>query len=101
MRLWKRRGWTRWLGLIAIPLVILSSFLGLLIGIAGLCVGAGNMDGHAPTLTLCLFFCGAIAPTAILVSALWIVVATLPHWVTSAPAPPLGSIFRPPIALAA
>ena len=104
MRFRNRRGWIRWLGLAAVPLVVVSSFLGLLLGITGLCVGIDDMarPGHADhAMTLCLFFCGAILAPAMLLVFLWIALATLLLRGESAPSLPLGSIFHPPVALPA
>ena len=90
----------RWLGLAAIPFVIAASFLGLLIGIAGLCIGGDGM-AHSDSMTpLCVFFCGVIAPTAVLLAVLWRVVAALPERRHCIPLSPPRSIFHPPTALA-
>lgn len=104
MRLRNRRGWIRWLGLAAVPLVVVSSFLGLLLGVTGLCVGIDDMvrPGHADhAMALCLFFCGATLAPAMLLVFLWIVLATLFERAESPPLLPLGPIFHPPVALPA
>ncbi len=88
----------RWLGMAAIPLVIVASFLGLLIGIAGLCIGADGMAHPDSMITLCVFFCGVIAPTAVLLAVLWIVLGALPERRHSILLSPLRSIFHPPTA---
>ncbi len=101
VQLGRRGGWMRWLGFAAVPLVIAASFLGLLIGIAGLCIGADGM-GHTDSMTtLCVFFCGVIAPTAVLLAVLLSVLAALPERRHSIPLSPPRSIFHPPTALPA
>lgn len=101
LRFRKRGGWIQWFGLAAIPLVIVASFLGLLIGITGLCIGTDHMSGNGPSMTLCLFFCGAIFAPVVLLAALWIIVASLSEKVKSLPVSPPGSIFHPPTAVPA
>lgn len=97
----KGRSWIRWLGLAAVPFIIASSILGLPIGLTGLCVAPGAMDDSHPTLTLCLFFCGALVGPAMLLVALWLVFATPWRHMASVPLSPPRSIFHPPLALAA
>ncbi|MBI3077578.1 MAG: hypothetical protein HYY85_11455 [Deltaproteobacteria bacterium] len=100
-----RAGWMRSLGLAAVPVMIAVSFLGLLIGITGLCIGADNMgrpdpappDSAAP---LCFFFCGAITATAVL----FLPIGTIPEGLSErGDFLPIASprfIFHPPTALA-
>ncbi len=88
----------RWLGLAVVPLIVAASFLGLLIGITGLCVGADDMHRPDHPITLCLFFCGVLAAPVVVIVPIWIVLAALCEQVNSRPSPVLASIFRPPIA---
>jgi|SRR3990170_1929504 len=95
----KHHGWVRWLGLAVVPLVIVSSFLGVLVGITGLCIGLDDMAGlgHPDhVVTLCLFFCGAVVPTVILLASFWLVLGTLVGRRISVPLPLMASFFRPP-----
>lgn len=96
MKLRKRRGWIRWLGLAAVPFVVASSFLGLLVGVSGLCAGVDDMAHPDHAVTLCLFFCGAIAAPVVAIVPLFILLATLVERVGSPPFNVLAGIFRPP-----
>ena len=101
MRICKRGGWMRWLGLAAVPLVIAASFLGLLIGITGLCMGADDMARADHPMTLCLFFCGAVVVSVTSLVFLWIVFALPFDQVESFPRSAPTPIFHPPTVLAA
>ena len=97
----KRARWMRWVGVASLPLVIAASFLGLLIGIAGLCTGADGMAHPDTMTTLCVFFCGVITPTAAPVLALWIISAAFLQERYSVPLSSPAAIFHPPKVLAA
>jgi hypothetical protein len=84
------------LGLAAVPLVIAASFLGLVMGVAGLCVGDDGMGHATHAMRLCVFFCGAVMAPAFLLIPLWIVLAALPEQGTASPASILRPIFHPP-----
>ena len=101
MRFRNRRSWIRKLGLVAVPLVIAASFLGLLIGITGLCVGADDMHRPEHPVTLCLFFCGAIVAPVVLLVPLWPAVAALVEQEASPPFSAPRSIFHPPTVIPA
>lgn len=97
----RHNNWMRWLGFAAVPLVIAASFLALLIGIAGLCIGADGMADPDSMTTLCVFFCGVIVSTAPPLLALWILLAATREPKYSFPLPHPAPIFHPPTALAA
>jgi hypothetical protein len=90
-----------WLGLLAVPLIIAGSFLGLAMGMAGICLDSGNMEHPVPAMNLCVFSCGAIVTPAVVLVSLWVFLATLSERVTSPPLTLLGSIYHPPNVLAA
>lgn len=96
MRRMKRGGWVRCLGFAVVPLVIAASFLGLLIGIAGLCMGADQMASATPSMGLCVFFCGLIVAPTLLLVVLWIAFGSLFERTHSLPLSIPLPIFHPP-----
>ena len=101
MRTGKKGGWVLWVGLAAIPFVIAASFLGLVIGMVGICLDSDGMNHPVPAMNLCVFFCGAIVAPAVVLVSLWVFLATLSEQASSLPPSLLRSIFHPPNALAA
>ena len=101
MRFRNRRSCTRKLGLVAVPLVIAASFLGLLLGTTGLCIGADDMHRTDHPITLCLFFCGAVVVSVTSLVFPWTVLALPFDQVESFPLSAPTPIFHPPTVLAA